>query len=88
MSGALGVAAGATIVEKHLTYDCTATGPDHSASADPEAFAQYVKLIRRAEVLRGGAGKTRARHRARRAHRQPSKPRALSRREERRDGAK
>ncbi len=57
ISGALAVAFGASIIEKHFTYDRGAAGPDHSASADPEQFAKYVKLIRRAEVLRGSAGK-------------------------------
>jgi len=57
LSGALAVACGASIVEKHFTYDRGASGPDHSASADPEQFARYVKLIRRAEVLRGLPGK-------------------------------
>jgi N-acetylneuraminate synthase/N,N'-diacetyllegionaminate synthase len=55
--GALAVAAGACIIEKHLTYDCTATGPDHSASADPRTFAQYISVIRSAEILRGRPGK-------------------------------
>src|SRR5206468_3273192 len=36
-SGALSVAAGACIIERHLTYDKTAQGPDHSASSDPAA---------------------------------------------------
>jgi sialic acid synthase SpsE len=57
LTGALAVAAGAVIVEKHLTYDRSARGPDHSASADPEQFAAYVKMIRQAEVLRGKPGK-------------------------------
>ena len=57
ISGALAIASGASIVEKHFTYDRRAAGPDHSASADPEQFAQYVKLIRRAQVMRGSAGK-------------------------------
>ena len=57
IAGALAVASGATIVEKHFTYDRRAAGPDHSASADPEQFAKYVKLIRRAELMRGSAGK-------------------------------
>ncbi len=57
LAGALAVAAGATVVEKHLTYDRAAAGPDHSASADPGQFARYVKLIRRAEGLRGAPGK-------------------------------
>lgn len=55
--GALAVASGACIIEKHLTYDCTAPGPDHSASADPRTFASYVKAIRSAETLRGSPGK-------------------------------
>jgi N-acetylneuraminate synthase/N,N'-diacetyllegionaminate synthase len=57
ISGALAVASGACIIEKHFTYDRSAVGPDHSASAGPEQFSQYVKLIRRAELLRGTAGK-------------------------------
>ena len=57
LAGALAVAAGATIVEKHLTYDRAAVGPDHSASADPEQYSEYVRLIRKAEQLRGNKGK-------------------------------
>ncbi|HLL89473.1 MAG TPA: N-acetylneuraminate synthase family protein [Tepidisphaeraceae bacterium] len=57
LSGALAVAAGACVVEKHLTYDRAAAGPDHAASADPNQFTEYVSLVRRAEVLRGSAGK-------------------------------
>jgi N-acetylneuraminate synthase/N,N'-diacetyllegionaminate synthase len=52
-AGAVAVAMGATVVEKHLTYDRGAAGPDHSASADPQQFSRYVKLIREAEALRG-----------------------------------
>jgi N-acetylneuraminate synthase/N,N'-diacetyllegionaminate synthase len=57
LTGAMAVAAGAEIVEKHLTYDRTAPGPDHSASADPAQFTQYVRLIRLAEKLRGSGEK-------------------------------
>ena len=57
LAGALAVAAGATVVEKHLTYDRAADGPDHAASADPAQFARYVSLIRRADALRGTPGK-------------------------------
>ena len=57
LSGALAVAAGACIVEKHLTYDRSAKGPDHAASADPQQFERYVKRIREAEVLCGAPGK-------------------------------
>ncbi len=56
-AGALAVAAGACIVEKHLTYDRNAAGPDHASSADPEQFARYVKAIRQAERLKGAGPK-------------------------------
>ncbi len=57
MAGALAVACGAAVIEKHLTYDRAAAGPDHSASADPQQFADYVKHIRQAEQLCGHRGK-------------------------------
>ncbi len=50
-AGALAVAAGAHILEKHLTYDCGATGPDHAASLNPEQFSEYVRLANRAAVM-------------------------------------
>ena len=56
-AGALAVAAGATIVEKHLTWNRKADGPDHAASSDPAQFARYARLIRMAERLRGQNGK-------------------------------
>jgi N,N'-diacetyllegionaminate synthase len=52
-TGALAVAAGAAILEKHLTFDRAARGPDHSASLDPDQFAEYVRLVRRAESMLG-----------------------------------
>jgi N-acetylneuraminate synthase/N,N'-diacetyllegionaminate synthase len=57
VAGAIAVTCGASIVEKHLTYDRDAVGPDHAASADPQQFSNYVKLIRRAELLRGSGRK-------------------------------
>lgn len=57
LGGALAVGHGACIVEKHLTYDRNASGPDHAASADPEQFAEYVRAIRTADRLRGKPGK-------------------------------
>jgi sialic acid synthase SpsE len=57
MAGALAAAAGAAVIEKHLTYDRGAKGPDHAASADPQQFARYVKLVREADALRGAPGK-------------------------------
>ncbi|MEO1130327.1 MAG: N-acetylneuraminate synthase family protein [Planctomycetota bacterium] len=40
------VEAGAAILEKHLTYDTRATGPDHAASLDPASFHTYVEIAR------------------------------------------
>ena len=57
LTGALAAAAGAYIVEKHLTYDRAARGPDHATSADPAQFERYVKMIREADALRGAPGK-------------------------------
>ncbi len=54
-SGALAVAAGASIVEKHLTHDRNAKGPDHAASADPRQFREYTFRLREAESLLGNA---------------------------------
>jgi sialic acid synthase SpsE len=58
LAGALAVVAGACAIEKHLTHDRSAAGPDHSASADPADFRDYVQFIRVAETVRG-AGKKR-----------------------------
>lgn len=56
-SGGFAVAAGAVVIEKHLTYDRSAKGPDHATSADPAQFGRYVKAIREAETLRGSGEK-------------------------------
>jgi N-acetylneuraminate synthase/N,N'-diacetyllegionaminate synthase len=56
-AGGLAVAAGACILEKHLTYDRAAQGPDHSASLDPAQFAAYVQLARRAARMLGSGRK-------------------------------
>ena len=47
------VALGATIIEKHITLDKNAEGPDHACSAEPEEFAEMVRQIRRVEVMLG-----------------------------------
>ncbi len=52
-TGALAVAAGASILEKHLTFDRAAAGPDHAASLDGAQFAEYVRLVRRAHAMLG-----------------------------------
>ena len=56
LAGALAVASGACVVEKHLTHDRRAPGPDHAASFDPAQFAAYVAAIRTADRLRGTGG--------------------------------
>ncbi len=56
-TGALAVASGACVLEKHLTYDPLAPGPDHAASLDPNSFRQYAKLARRAWTMMGDPAK-------------------------------
>ena len=55
--GALAVAAGAALLEKHITYDTVATGPDHAMSLDPSQFARYVSLARSAAASLGERNK-------------------------------
>lgn len=57
LTGACATSAGAVIIEKHLTYDRAAEGPDHAASTEPAAFADFVRLIRAAQRMRGRRGK-------------------------------
>jgi len=52
-TGALAVASGAVLLEKHLTLDRAARGPDHAASLDPAGFAEYVRLAHRAAAMLG-----------------------------------
>ncbi len=51
------VAAGAALVEKHLTLDRRMPGPDHAASLEPAAFAEMVVGIRAVEVALGDGRK-------------------------------
>lgn len=52
-AGALAVACGACILEKHFTDDRARIGPDHRASLDAQGFKNYIKHARRAwQVLR------------------------------------
>jgi N-acetylneuraminate synthase/N,N'-diacetyllegionaminate synthase len=46
-------ALGATVIEKHLTLDRKAAGPDHAASSDPDEFAALVRAIRNVEASLG-----------------------------------
>jgi N-acetylneuraminate synthase len=47
------VALGATTIEKHLTLDRKATGPDHAASLEPDDFKRMVAAIRNVERALG-----------------------------------
>lgn len=52
-TGAWAVCAGACVLEKHLTLDRDAPGPDHAMSLDPALFAEYVREVRSAEAALG-----------------------------------
>lgn len=56
-TGGLAVAAGATILEKHITWNNGADGPDHAASLEPHAFSRYVEFARTARSMLGEPGK-------------------------------
>ncbi len=47
------VALGATVIEKHLTLDTAAEGPDHAASLEPGEFRALVMAIRNVERALG-----------------------------------
>jgi sialic acid synthase SpsE len=50
---ALAVAAGACVIEKHLTHAGPSSSPDHDFSLRPVPFARMVKDIRYAEAVMG-----------------------------------
>ena len=50
-TGAMAVCAGARILERHLTYDRSAEGPDHPMSTTPENFQTYVNSARQAASI-------------------------------------
>ncbi len=52
------VAMGAEVIEKHVTFDRNAEGPDHKASATVEEFAALVRSIRNVELMFGTSEKT------------------------------
>ncbi|NNM27153.1 MAG: hypothetical protein HKO59_14410, partial [Phycisphaerales bacterium] len=56
-TGALAVAGGACVLEKHLTLDRDASGPDHAVSIEPAAMGEYVRLAHRAWRMRGPIAK-------------------------------
>lgn len=52
-AGAWAVAAGACVLEKHLTLDRGADGPDHALSLDPAGLREYVSQVRAVEAALG-----------------------------------
>lgn len=49
----LSVAMGAACIEKHLTLDKRAQGPDHAASSEPQEMAAIIAAVREAEAIMG-----------------------------------
>ena len=47
------VAAGADLLEKHVTLNRNLPGPDHRASLEPEELAELVRAVREVELAMG-----------------------------------
>jgi N,N'-diacetyllegionaminate synthase len=52
MTAAVAVALGAQVLEKHMTYDKLAPGPDHIASLTPREMGEYVEFALQAYAAR------------------------------------
>jgi len=57
ITGALAVAAGAAILEKHFTLDKHFDGPDHQASLEPQELQEYIRLAKVAAAACGSVKK-------------------------------
>lgn len=57
LASVLAVGLGATVLEKHFTFDVTAEGPDHAASLDPDGLRDYVAALRRVPTILGSSEK-------------------------------
>lgn len=57
LASVLAVGMGASVVEKHFTFDTAADGPDHAASLDPDGLRSYVADLRRVPVILGSTEK-------------------------------
>jgi N-acetylneuraminate synthase/N,N'-diacetyllegionaminate synthase len=53
ITGALAVAAGAEILEKHITLNNNMDGPDHKMSLQPDRMLEYVNLARQGAIAHG-----------------------------------
>jgi len=57
ITGALAVAAGAVILEKHLTLDREMAGPDHAMSMKPDQLRNYIEMAQEGRVALGSGQK-------------------------------
>lgn len=57
LASVLAVGLGATVLEKHFTFDVAAEGPDHAASLDPDGLRDYVAAVRRVPAMLGSPEK-------------------------------
>lgn len=53
VAAALAVAAGATMIEKHFSFDTARPGFDHAISLNRDSFAVMVRRVREAEIMLG-----------------------------------
>jgi sialic acid synthase SpsE len=51
------VALGASVIEKHITLDCKASGPDHFYAVEPEALKTLLVMIRDVHAALGSRDK-------------------------------
>lgn len=57
LASVIAVGMGASVVEKHFTFDTAAEGPDHAASLDPDGLRRYVVDLRRVPAMLGSVRK-------------------------------
>ena len=57
LASSIAVALGAKIIEKHITYNREAEGPDHWFSLDPDDLCRLVEHIRQVESMMGSGRK-------------------------------
>lgn len=57
MTAVMAVALGAVVIEKHVTFDRSLPGPDHPYAMTMEELADFVQVIRNAELALGSGEK-------------------------------
>ena len=53
MASIIAISLGASIIEKHITLNNNASGPDHKASMQIDEFTRFVEIIRETEIALG-----------------------------------